>query len=34
MDVNDIGKEVFSQWNGPPAAKADRLRREALNRIF
>ena len=32
MDINDIGKEVFLDWNGSPTAKADRLRREALNR--
>ena len=32
MDINDIGKEVFLHWNGSPTAKADRLRREALNR--
>ena len=32
MDINDIGKEAYLHWNGPPTAKADRLRREALNR--
>ena len=34
MDINDIDKEAFLHWNGPPTAKADRLRREALNKIF
>ena len=33
MDINDIGKEAFLQWNGPPIAKADRLRREAFECI-
>ena len=31
MDIDDIGKEAFIHWNGPPTAKADRLRREALH---
>ena len=34
MDINDIGKEAFLQWNSRPTAKADRLRRDVLDRIF
>ena len=34
MDILDIGKEALIHWNGPPTAKADRLGREALDRIF
>ena len=34
MDIFDIGKEALIHWNGTPIAKADRLGREAVNRIF
>ena len=34
MDIDDVGKEAFIHWNGPPIAKAERLEREALGRIF
>ena len=34
MDINDIGKKAFLHWNDLPTAKADRLKREALDRIF
>ena len=33
-DIYDIGKEAILRWNCQPTAKADRLRREALDRIF
>ena len=34
MDIYDIGKEGILHWNCQPTAKADRLRREGLNRIY
>ena len=34
MDIEDVGKEAMVHWNGPPLAKADRLGREAMDRIF
>ena len=34
MDIEDVGKEAFIHQNGPPTAQADRLGREALDRIF
>ena len=34
MDIDDVGKEAFIHWNGPPTVKADRLGRESLDRIF
>ena len=34
LDISDIGKEALIQWNGPPLAKADRLGKAALDRLF
>ena len=34
MGIFDIGKESLIHWNGPPTARADRLGKEALDRIF
>ena len=34
MDIEDVGKEAMIHWNGPPLAKAEKLGREAMNRIF
>ena len=34
MDISDVGKEALIHWNGPPTAKADKLGRRALDRIF
>ena len=34
IDISDIGKEALIHWNGPPLARADRLGKAALDRVF
>ena len=34
MGIFDTGMEALIHWNGPPIARADRLGKEALDRIF
>ena len=34
MHIEDLGREAFIHWNGPPVHKADRLGKKALDRHF
>ena len=34
LSVEDVGKETFIDWNGPPVHLSDNLGIKTLNRVF
>ena len=34
MDIEDVGKEAFIHWNGPPLHLANNLGKKSLDRYF